>query len=124
MSELSPQDPLDFIKQRLGSNEAELRNIALELETSKSLASLQDHDGWKHIVANVMQIVERETERLTVDRMDFYELGRRQGFIRALRAMARTKPLTDEEVAKHKERATFLVNLNSEDRAILEVQPR
>lgn len=112
-------DVLAVVRQRLNANEEEVQMIALELEFDASVASLCNLEQWKLLQARLEGIIGEQTERLLNLRMDGQALGKLQGFIRALRVLAKKQPMPEERIANLKERATFLVDRIREDRQLL-----
>lgn len=112
-------DSVEWVSTRLRDNENEMRLIALAIETSTLTAAFQGHVGWTKMVESMEKIEKDEADRLLSKRMDAYELGRCQGFIRAIRILMRHKPLDEGDVAKLRERATVLRRQIEEDRELL-----
>lgn len=116
-------DALGYLKQQVADREHKIREILIDLEMDKAVRDLHGHPGWQHISKSVAGIVESETEKLLSNRMDAFELGRRQGFIRALRILGRQAPLSDQEVAIRRTECSVLVRQNEDDLRVLQEPP-
>jgi hypothetical protein len=90
----------DLPEYRLAKQQKELErsDLALQLELSSAIRDLRTHPGWLRIHARLSSIEHEETVKLRFQRMDSYELGRRQGLLTALRHMTQTEPMSAMEV--------------------------
>lgn len=110
MTDPANVDPLVYHQQQLAQCEQKARDIALDLEVDAARRSLLDQEGWKKLQSRMGELLDQETERLLVLRMDGYQLGARQGFIRALRLLSREKPLSEAELAERRNEGKVLID--------------
>lgn len=123
MSDFEPHDPLGYLRQQVAEREHKIREILLDLETDKAIRELQSTNGWKQLTESLRAMEKSQTEKLLEMRMDPQELGRRQGFVRALRILSRQVPLSEQEIALRKSECSLLVDRNDADMRILNDGP-
>lgn len=123
MSDFEPHDPLGYLRQQVAEREHKIREILLDLETDKAIRELQSTNGWKQLAESLRAMEKSQTEKLLEMRMDPQELGRRQGFVRALRILSRQAPLSEQEIALRKSECSLLVDRNDADMRILNDGP-
>lgn len=119
MIEPQERDPLDYIQAKLLTAEQQARDIALDLELNNARLSLLGNDGWKKLQERLKAMLDDETEKLLGNRMDAYQLGARQAFIRALRLLSRERPFSQEELADRRNEGNLLVERIREYRQLL-----
>lgn len=112
-------DPLAWQQYQLAQCEEEMRDIALDLELDKARKSLYGNDGWKKLQASLADILGIETEKLLRLRMDGYQLGARQGYIKAMRLLSAENALSEKRIAELQDKGSVLVERIRELRSLL-----
>lgn len=106
MDRPDPQEPWVLLK--LAEAEDAQRDLLLTIELSAATRELHTLSGWQKMVERIGLIERGEVEKLRISKMDPYDLGRRQGALRALRLITNAKAMTEQELALAKSEATIL----------------
>lgn len=87
------------LERQIAERRERLSEIAVELELSAGIGALAEHPTWKDVRSRLDMIRSGELERMSRDRMDGYQLGYRQGKLRALSFLTSVmRPLRYEEI--------------------------
>lgn len=108
-----------WLESRVQSGETELIGLTMELEVNSAMASLANHHGWKALQEKLRPTLDNARMQMMTQRMDSYELGRRQGLIWGLSVLFKEDLLTDDEIESRKARIGQLRERIAEERAIL-----
>lgn len=85
------------IENRLVEIAQEIRALEIRLEISERVRSLLQLEAYKEVVAQLEMAARREVEALATKFHEPYEQGRKQGFIKALRMLGETRPMSEDE---------------------------
>lgn len=83
--------------------EAENRSITFRLTITEAQRVLQQSPAFRHMVEKLAELRTNEVRQLVEKRMDSYELGLRQGLLRAIAELRPENPPSDEQIAKWKQ---------------------
>lgn len=106
--DLTPAGNLQFYEHLLRQKEAELGDIAMRAACHREIAELLQHPSWGRLLDRFRTIYEGEMGRMMSQRMDAYDLGKRQGKLAILNLLMNTQPMTPEQVDKDQHEATVL----------------
>lgn len=112
-------DDLRYIEKRIRDTENEIADVILDIEMSRSMQAIWQHPDFIAMVKRLREIIAGETAMLVSQRLDEYQLGRKQGRIRAIQQLCTEKALTDDELAACRERIADLRARLEEDRNLL-----
>jgi len=119
MVERDEDNGVPWLLSRVRDHEYELFGLTMDLETNASLCALREHPAWRTAMGRFQPTLDAARSNIMTQRMDEYELGRRQGLIWGLSMLLRNDVLSEDEIQQKRQRIDQLREVLAEERAVL-----
>lgn len=93
-------DQLDAqIRGQIAEMKAKLRDYDVALLQDSAMRDLNYQPAWQQFLASMAGVAKDTLESIAAAEMSPYQLGFRQGYLRAVRLVAKAVPMADEQLA-------------------------
>lgn len=120
MTEDDPRhNDLAEVRLRIFDLESSLGDVALQLEWNRAVADLHTLPAWQQLTARLMTVANAEQKKIAQQRMDAYELGKRQGKLAVLNVVTQLEPLQRKALDDLEQEASVLREQLESERQLL-----
>ena len=113
------QTDLADVRQRVFDLESSLGDLGLQLEWNRALVELHTLPAWKQLTARLQTVASAEQKKIAQQRMDSYELGKRQGKLAVLNVVTQLEPLHGKALDDIEHEASLLREQLESERQLL-----
>ena len=113
------QTDLADVRARVFEIESSLSDLGLQLEWNRAVADLHALPAWKQLIARLQTVANAEQKKIVQQRMDAYELGKRQGKLAVLNVVTQLEPLQRKALDAIEQEASVLREQLESERQLL-----